>query len=972
MTATAAYFIALLVAAGVAAMLVLPTRRLAWAWNLIDNPDARKVHAMPMPRVGGIAFFVAVAVAAVPVLLLLREDVFHDMVSVGRGWTFLLASVAIFALGLADDAFNIPGKYKLLVLLAASATLCGAGIRVDEIVWRDGTQVIQLGWAAWPLTMLWIVTVVVAVNFIDGLDGLAAGISLIVFGVIAAMSISDGSVMVAVISLAWCGALLGFLPFNIHPAKTFMGDCGSMSLGFGISALAVLHASPPNAAEGAARIGTLHALIVPAIALSVPLMDTALTMIRRPILHRRSIFAAEQEHIHHRLLHVGLTHRYAVFLIWGVTATAAIVALVAGFGNGWATLGGLSLLIPLMVGLFRLAGSVRARETFRALRRNRAAKRDSSYWTKKYEDAQLKLGKARTFEQWWVQLIAAAEMLDVRRMTLSGLHRDGEPFAQRWDRPGHAESNENPTVAPLTAEFPVRQRRLGEQMRLSIVIPADKLDGSNIESAAHRLSLMSRLLSDYSLHALNRFEKAATEFSNTSEDAPSEADLMSSEEAPTDQPRVAIVHDFLYTYAGAERVLEQMLEVFPHADLFSLIDFVPAEKRQFIRNKPVKTSFIQRLPLAKSKHRAYLPLMPLAIEQLNVSDYDVVLSSSYLAAKGVITRPDQLHISYCHSPPRWAWDLQNQYLSESKLHRSGPIATPKLFMARALLHYIRNWDVRSATGVDEFLSNSAYVGRRIFKTYRRKSTVLFPPVDTTFFSPGDEAQYGERGDFYVTASRFVPYKRIDLVVEAFKQMPDKRLVVIGDGPDRAKIQRIAEEADNIKLVGRVDGKQMLHYFRLAKAFVFAAEEDFGIVPVEAMACGTPVIAYGRGGVRESVVEGETGVFFDEQTPQAIADAVHAFEDNATIDHAVVRARAEQFSEANFREQLRAIVEGTWFYFCEHHGLPHRVLRNGSSVERVADASIHGSHDDEAPDYSRNGHVDPEKPEAGLKLPGDPD
>ncbi|MEM6315245.1 MAG: glycosyltransferase, partial [Planctomycetota bacterium] len=407
----------------------------------------------------------------------------------------------------------------------------------------------------------------------------------------------------------------------------------------------------------------------------------------------------------------------------------------------------------------------------------------------------------------------------------------------------------------------------------------------------------------------------------------------------------------------------------------ALIDFLPADKREFIRNKPVNTSFIQRLPLAKRKHRAYLPLMPLAIEQLNVVDYDVVLSSSYLAAKGVITRPDQLHVSYCHSPPRWAWDLQNQYLSESKLHRRGPIASPKLMLARSLLHYIRTWDVRSATGVDEFLSNSAYVGRRIFKTYRRKSTTLFPPVDTDFFSPGDDATYAERAEFYVTASRFVPYKRIDLVVEAFKKMPDKRLVVIGDGPDRAKIEAIAADCDNIKLVGRVDSERMRHYFRLAKAFVFAAEEDFGIVPVEAMACGTPVIAYGRGGVRESVVEGETGLFFNEQTPAAIVDVVRDFERVGGFDHDAIRARAEMFSNARFRDQLRAIVEGTWFYFCEHHSLPHRVLRDGKPNGVGHESSTHAPIGvaSDAPDYT-NGflrHATQPRPTGDTETQGSP-
>ncbi len=367
--------------------------------------------------------------------------------------------------------------------------------------------------------------------------------------------------------------------------------------------------------------------------------------------------------------------------------------------------------------------------------------------------------------------------------------------------------------------------------------------------------------------------------------------------------RVAIVHDFLYCYGGAERVLEQMIAMYPNADLFSLFDFLPVKERGFLGNKPVKCSFIQRLPWAKRRHRAYFPLMPLAIEQLDVSGYDLVLSSSYMAAKGVLTRPDQLHICYCHSPIRFAWDLQHQYLSEVGLTHGW-----RSMLIRLLLHYIRGWDTRSANGVDAFVTNSNFVGRRINKVYRRPSTTIYPPVDVERYNVGEV-----KDDFYLTASRMVPYKRIELIVDAFNRMPCRRLVVIGNGPDFAKIK--ARAGANIRLLGHQSSASLRSYMQRAKAFVFAAEEDFGIVPVEAQACGTPVIAFGRGGVTESVIDKVTGLFFFEQTTHSLMDAVERFEANDTWDSSAIRANAERFSARRFRLQLSSFIDAHWEAFC---------------------------------------------------------
>ena len=290
--------------------------------------------------------------------------------------------------------------------------------------------------------------------------------------------------------------------------------------------------------------------------------------------------------------------------------------------------------------------------------------------------------------------------------------------------------------------------------------------------------------------------------------------------------KVAIVHDWLVTYAGAERVLEQMIQAFPDAEIFSVVDFLEDSNRHWLKNKKAKTSFIQKLPFAKSKYRTYLPIMPFAVEQIDLSSFDLIISSSHAVAKGVLTGPDQLHICMCYSPIRYAWDLQHQYLYESNLKKG-----IKSFFARWILHKFRLWDNRTSNGVDYFIAISQFISRRIEKTYRRNSEVIYPSVDTNKFNQNGE----KREDFYVTCSRMVPYKKIDLIVETFtKKFPDKELVVIGHGPDFEKIKNLA--GDNVKLTGRAEFKSLHNYLSSAKAFIFAAEEDFGIGPLEAQSC----------------------------------------------------------------------------------------------------------------------------------------
>jgi len=369
--------------------------------------------------------------------------------------------------------------------------------------------------------------------------------------------------------------------------------------------------------------------------------------------------------------------------------------------------------------------------------------------------------------------------------------------------------------------------------------------------------------------------------------------------------KIAVVHEWLALYAGSERVLEQILLCYPQADLFAVADFLPDEDRGFLRGKVPTTTFVQHLPWAPKRYRAYMPLMPLAVEQLDLSAYDVVISSSHAVAKGILTGPEQFHVSYVHSPMRYAWDLQHQYLRASGLERG-----PKSWLARWMLHRLRIWDARTANGVDEFVANSAFVARRIWKTYRRKSRVVHPPVDVNRFSMREEKE-----DFYLAASRMAPYKRMDLVVEAFGAMPDKRLVVMGDGPEMAKVR--GKAGGNVEILGHRPSDELKRAMQRAKAFVFAAEEDFGIAPVEAQACGTPVIAYGRGGVAETVRglgsgDAPTGVFFSKQDVPSIVEAVEKFESNRhRLSPTLCRQNALRFSEERFRKELRSLIEGSW-------------------------------------------------------------
>ena len=365
--------------------------------------------------------------------------------------------------------------------------------------------------------------------------------------------------------------------------------------------------------------------------------------------------------------------------------------------------------------------------------------------------------------------------------------------------------------------------------------------------------------------------------------------------------KIAIVHDWLPLYGGAERVLEQMIKVLPQAQIYSLVDSVPEAQRGFLQGRSVITSPVQNLPFGKSRYRVYFPLMPLFIEQFDLSAYDLVISSSYSFAKGAITGPHQLHLCYCHSPVRYAWDLQHQYMTQS-----GFASGFRSWFIRIALHYIRMWDVRTSNGVDRFAANSSYVARRIEKVYQRKAEVIYPPTATEKFEVSHL-----REDYYVTVSRMVPYKRVDVLLDAFAKMPDRKLIVIGGGPDLPALQSRA--TPNVTLVGHATDESVKAHLKTARAFIFAAEEDFGIVSVEAQACGTPVIAYSRGGSAETVIDRVTGVHFHQQTADAVVAAVRQFE-KCHFDSDTIRAHSEQFSSARFRRNFSQWVTRSYLEF----------------------------------------------------------
>lgn len=362
--------------------------------------------------------------------------------------------------------------------------------------------------------------------------------------------------------------------------------------------------------------------------------------------------------------------------------------------------------------------------------------------------------------------------------------------------------------------------------------------------------------------------------------------------------RVAIVHDYFCNLGGSDSVARALYDLFPNAQMYALLVYTRNRDTPLLRGIKVQTSFLQNLPFANQTHQPYLPLMPIAIESFDLRGYDLIFSSSHTVAHGVIPPPNALHICYCHTPMRYGWDMEQQYMSE--------LPAPIRPFMRATMHRLREWDVTASARVDHFIANSHFVAQRIEKYYRRQAVVIPPPVDTAFYA----IEESPRDDYYLIAGRLTGYKRVDLVVEAFRSL-DKKLVIIGEGPERKRLERMA--TSNVSFLGATSREVLREHFSHARALLFPGLEDFGIVPLEAQAMGCPVIAYGAGGVLDTIRDGETGVLFHEQTVSDVRDALARFE-AMTFNPDVLRAHARAFSYETFNARISRFVEEKWNEF----------------------------------------------------------
>jgi glycosyltransferase involved in cell wall biosynthesis len=365
--------------------------------------------------------------------------------------------------------------------------------------------------------------------------------------------------------------------------------------------------------------------------------------------------------------------------------------------------------------------------------------------------------------------------------------------------------------------------------------------------------------------------------------------------------KVAIVHDWFNEVGGAEKVVKELLFCYPTADLYCLFDFFDDTKRaKFLSNKVTTTTFIQKIPFAKKFYRFLFPFFPKAIEGLNLSEYDLIISSSYCVAKGIIKHKNQLHICYCHSPVRYAWDLKQEYLDAVKEPISKTIFS-------SLLNKLRDWDKRTSNRVDYYIANSINVSNRIKQNYNRDSIVIYPPVDINRFKIETIKK-----NYYITVSRLVSYKKTELLIKAFEQFPELKLVVAGDGPNRKKLEQSAPK--NVKILGYIETNELIELIKGAKGFIAAANEDFGITIVEAQACGTPVIVPYLGGYKESVTP-ETGLFFEDQRLESIVKAIQQFEkENKHYEKEAFLKNTSNFNKERFHKQITEFISAKYSEF----------------------------------------------------------
>lgn len=371
--------------------------------------------------------------------------------------------------------------------------------------------------------------------------------------------------------------------------------------------------------------------------------------------------------------------------------------------------------------------------------------------------------------------------------------------------------------------------------------------------------------------------------------------------------KTALLHHWLNGMRGGEKVFEIICDLFPDSSIYTLF-FESEFVSERIKNHPITVSPLNKFSIFRNNYTNLFMLFPFFTEQFDLTKYDLIISSDTISMKGIISSPDSCHICYCHTPPRYVWDKYFEYIDNAGLGRI------KMALARFFLHHYRQWDAIAANRVDYFIANSRYVAKRIAKIYRRGSSVVNPPVDISKFA------IGSPGDYYLAFGQLVPYKRIDLLVSAFNEMPEKKLKIVGTGPLEKQLRKMAK--NNIELIGWVDDAKKVDYFKNCRAFLFPGVEDYGITPVEAQACGRPVIAYGQGGVFDTVKgitasqadqynpENHTGLFFEEQSSECIQGAIELFESimEKNICPSVIRKHAEQYDEKLFIDKIRSTID----------------------------------------------------------------
>lgn len=450
--------------------------------KLVDAPDARKIHTTPIPRIGGVAILVGTAGGIVAAILLSPGADFWPQRA--RFAALGLGAAAVFLVGFLDDLWGLSAKLKLASLIGAALLLCQSGIRL-EVLSLGSLGTLHLGAFAWPVTILWVVGVSVAINFIDGLDGLAGGISAVACGALTLVAATTGQPLLVIVCMGLLASLTAFLFFNMHPARIFMGDGGSMFLGFSIAGASVM----------ATAKAPVMGLALPAVALGIPLLDAVLTFVRRGVVERRSIFAAERGHIHHRLMDAGIPHRHAVLVLHGVTLVGTLIASALFLFASPAVAGVMTLvIIALLLGLFHFAGCLNLSQVLAAVRRNRAMSRDQRRCRIDFEASQLRLRNAQSFDEWWKALGDAAGLLGFASLTLRASDRTGGIQLHRWI----SRIVGSAPAQTLCAEIPVPQRRAAGVARALIEVPA----AGALESAAVRIKLFSRLIDEHNLASI--------------------------------------------------------------------------------------------------------------------------------------------------------------------------------------------------------------------------------------------------------------------------------------------------------------------------------------------------------------------------------------------------------------------------------------------------------------------------------------